>query len=571
MPRVPTYDGPQVAPARINTPYQNIQTSPVEFGGAAGRGLEQVAAGIGTTANLLARRAEEMRKEDDAAAAMEGYSKAGARIRDVLHDQEKGVLSRRGAQAMGALNDSKRELDAIYRDVSSGLKNEDQRRQFKQLFDRRQSAELDGVARHVARERQAYKDEATAALVTGAVEAAANGYRNRTAISEALSVSETAIRANGQGKPPEVIKQQLEAARSAIHRGVVERMSIDDPTGAKAYYDRVKGEVDGKDHAQIEKLLKDGVTRQVAQGHEDRIARTIGAGNLDDMLKEARKISDPAVRDDVVQRVKIRFAEHKATRDEAERANRDSAWGTILGGGGVDQVPTTVWSGLDGTTQKAMVDYVENRARRAARDNSDMGVYDKLNRMITSDLEGFKSYDILRHAPDLSERHLEKFLDLQRAARGADGDGKVTQLRTANQMVDDTLRKIGLDPSPPPDKRAEANRVALFRSRVQDELEALERREQRKAKPEDVQGILDRLIISGEVRGTGLLGLIRDPDKRLYEAEAGEEFFVSEVAALPRGERSKIEEALRRAGRPINDRAIVDLFNAAQKRKAETK
>jgi len=129
---------------------------------------------------------------------------------------------------------------------------------------RRRDASLDGVARHVARERQTYIGEVTDARVKGLVADAAAAFNDEGKVNGIISEADGAIREWGrrQGQAPEQIDLAARAARSSIRRSVVERMAIENPMAAQRYYEGVKADMDGATQQAIEKALKGAVDRQ---------------------------------------------------------------------------------------------------------------------------------------------------------------------------------------------------------------------------------------------------------------------------------------------------------------------
>jgi hypothetical protein len=90
---------------------------------------------------------------------------------------------------------------------------------------------------------------------------------------------------------------------------------------------------------------------------------------------------------------------------------------------------------------------------------------------------------------------------------------------------------------------------------VREAVRSQETRSGKNATDAEVQGIVDGLMIEGVTKK----GLIFDDKKRVYQLQPGEGVTVK-VTDVPRGERDKIEAALRNNNKPINDDTIVKLY-----------
>lgn len=566
MPRVPTYDTPQVAIRPVQTPYQDVRTSADDFGAMTGRALEAAGGQAMQVANVVDRRAEQMKKENDAAKALEVYSQASERIRGALHDPEKGIYTRRGKNALGAYDEVGKVYGDVEKEFTAQLGNDDQRRAFTAMWTRRRDNDLEGVSRHVASEREKWRIETAGAVVKGAVDDAVNNFGNPQAIGLSIVSARAAIRANLKGQSAEVIEEMERNAVSQIHKGVVERMAIDNPTAAKAYYEKNKAGVDGADHIHLEKLLKDGVTRQVAQQTTDAIMRGRDPLDLSGALAEARKITDPNVRDDVERRVHQRFNEAKAARDEVERGNRQEAWKYAAQPGvkSVDQIPLNVWSGLDGYSQSVIQKHLENKAK-GVEPPANPSLYSKLSGLAGDSPGKFVDYDLTQHIGQLPSSDYEKFVDLQRNMKL--GDAKAVErgenYKRAMSLAEIPLRAAGMDPTiTDKDGKPKAKKILEFQDALFRELDALHKDKGKRLTDEEIRGTVDRLLIKGRIRGTQVVPLIGSDDAKFaFQREDGAEFYVP-YSAIPKKERDVMVDRLKSRGLPHDERAVEDAYTA---------
>ncbi len=100
-----------------------------------------------------------------------------------------------------------------------------------------------------------------------------------------------------------------------------------------------------------------------------------------------------------------------------------------------------------------------------------------------------------------------------------------------------------------------------FERAIRSELGAEQKRVGRKLTPDERQSVIDGHLIEGEVVQPGAL---IDRDRKRYQTVGTPEakYFTPEgFDAIPAEERTKIEAALDRAGRPVTPAAIMDLWN----------
>ncbi|MCA3247396.1 MAG: hypothetical protein ING29_13065 [Azospirillum sp.] len=264
MPRVPAVTGQSVMPNAVPAPFQRVQATPADFGAGIGQALERTGGQVAQVGDRLKQREIEISRENDALAAEQAYAAFSDQERVFLNDPERGIFSRRGGNAIRAYEDATKWWDESTRAAVEGMANPNQQRLLRGILLRRRDASLDGVARHVARERQTYIGEVTDARVKGLVADAAAAYNDEGKVNGIILEADGALREWGRrmGQAPELIDLNARAARSSIRRSVIERMAIDNPMAAMRYYEANKGDLDGTTQQAIEKALKGAVDRQ---------------------------------------------------------------------------------------------------------------------------------------------------------------------------------------------------------------------------------------------------------------------------------------------------------------------
>lgn len=321
MPRVPQYER-QVSPGTPGTP----QAPQGAFG--SGQGTAAMGQALDTTAQDLEKRALQYKEEQDANKAMEAYTQAADRVRKNMYDPERGILNSRGKNALNSYQTTQEQLEKIHNETQKNLENDEQRRAFESMWNRKRTSVLESVARHQAKEHRTYKDETTQAMINTAIEDAAADPMNGRTLQDAQVMGETAIRANSQGKSPDVLDRQLSEFRTKLHGSVIERMAETDAKTARAYYEKNKDQMDGTTQTQVEKVLNHQGVRQESQAQADRIVGQ--TDRYQDQLAAAREIEDPEVRDDTVRRVKARHTEQEQAQKQARQDAYDSTIDQII-------------------------------------------------------------------------------------------------------------------------------------------------------------------------------------------------------------------------------------------------
>jgi len=271
MPRVPVVQGQNVMPTAVGNPFLRTQASPSDAG--SGEALARAGQQMAQAFDRMAARAIEIGKEDDALKVESAYARWSDRERAAFLDPERGIYARKGTNASGALEDATAWWDDNAKKAVAELDNPNQQRLLGSMLQRRRDSALDGVSRHVARERQTSMAETWQARLKS-IEADAGAYFNDPAkIDQLIEEADTGTVFWGQrqGQTREVLDQQRRAARSSIRATVVTRMAETDPLAAKAYYEKHKGEIDGGAQAALERSLKATVQQRQARDAVGRV------------------------------------------------------------------------------------------------------------------------------------------------------------------------------------------------------------------------------------------------------------------------------------------------------------
>lgn len=553
MPRVPQAER-QIATHALPGVRLGAQTSARTFGGALGEAAFQL--GL-----------EEKQKADQVA-VLDADRELIEHETTTLHDPQKGALNRRGRDAFGLPEEVLGGFDAKAAEIEKRLTNDQQRYSFRRSAIARR-LDLDRtVQRHVAGQIKAFDDQTTESYIANETDSAiASGDPERISLGLDRTRAALVDHQRRNGLPDVWLNQKIAAVSTKVHGGTIERLLANgQDVAAKAYYDAHKDEINGAALPQIEKAIEVGSTRGESQRQADAILlkhRDLGAA-----IAAARKIDNPTVRDATETRVKDYFATARAAEEERRtQAFRRAARALEQGGGVMERVsPGDIALLADDPGKLHALETRSRQVREGVEPVTDYQRYYDLMGLASEDAtrSKFLRTDLMEHRHELSNRHFEELTRLQSTLRsGKAEDETLDGYRTKKQVVDDALASVKIDPTPKPGTK-NAEKVNVFRRRVDEEVLALQRQTGKKATSKDVQEIVDRLMIQGKVPGSGY---IFDDTKRLYELKPGEGFAV-DADEIPIAEREKIEQALKRNGRPVTPATIVELFRLKHLKRA---
>lgn len=550
MPRVQAYGQQQVRRAALPTARRTVQPDPDASGAGLGQALTQ---SFGT---LSIRIADQARLKADQLALLSADRQLAEWENARLYDPEKGALALKGKDTFALPETLRDEFDQVAGQIEAGLTSDRQRLAFQRTrVSRAQSIDLT-VRRHVFGQMQAYDQEETAAYVKAATQAAVANAMDPARVSSELGRAVAAVRdhAKRSGMGPEATNERVLATQTAVHTGVIDRLLTgEQDQAARVYFDAVKDQIDGGAIARVEKALAEGSLRGESQRQADSITRA--GGTQAQRLEKVRAIENPELRDAVQQRVLQDWSlEQQAARESAENLMVTAA--NAIDKGGIRAVSPSLWSQLEPGQRVALESYAKRHATGADGGDSDAGLvtFYQLRRMAVDDPEKFKQENLLMHIGKLGKTEFKQIVDLQadlRKGGSARSDEERAGFRTELQVVDDTLAQHQV---PTSGKDADQALLARFRRTVSERVAVLEKSTNKKATEQDVQAIADDIITRGVAVPGGLI------DRLLGRPYIGKRLVDVTVADIPRATRRQIEQALTRAGAPVNDQTIVQTF-----------
>jgi len=267
--------------------------------------------------------------------------------------------------------------------------------------------------------------------------------------------------------------------------------------------------------------------------------------SLDDMMAAAlaQAGDDPALRVKVQSHVVSEYNKQKAVFEAKRYKVQQSAYDHIDAGGTLATVPPDLLAAMDRETRSELIAYTKLRGQV----ETDWTVYYGLQRQAVDDPEKFASTNLLDYKARLSATEFKEFTGLQATIKKGDPNKELTGMRTGTAMVDGALKGLRLDPNAKAGT-ADAPKVEQFRRHVQQQVQAFETAKGKKATPDELQALIDKASIKVTFDPPGMFNSVNKPRYQLG------------IADVPATERTKIEDALKRAGRPVTDEMIVELF-----------
>lgn len=565
MPKVPVYGPNRVSQAPLNTPYQTTRgLSSAAFGAGIGQSLQEFGGGLQRVSDLIATRELQIAREDNEARARELDAQAASRIREIMNNPESGFLVSRGRNTLDSYTDTVKRINDVEQELSSQITNPEQAAMFRRYWLSRRERTLGAVDSHTARERVSWLNDVDETTIREAIDDALANRTNPVEIAKSLTQIDRTVdlQAARNGWSAEVAKSKKEQVRSALHKGVVDAFqSSGQYLTARQYYEALKEDIDPSVRAGLEKSLKEGVTRQVAQQASDSImARQL---SRTEALKLARRIKDPLIRDEVVKRVDMRYDEVQTARNENDRELRRSAISKVEQGK-IDQLTTDERDAMHRTA--GGMAGLERRAAQIASGhpiNSDPHVENELSRMSPEQLQAVDFTDS-RYVSGLDPSRYHTWLDRQSALNRARDPSAKSAMRTRTQMLKGAIDGAGIK---------SAKKQELLSLRLDERIAAYEQSTRKKAEPEDVRRFLDELMIQGEVKGSWV-----DVDRRRFEVTPEEEemFFIdqgfledqsstiSRLTGIPEKDLDSAARALGGVGIPVTIGNLRRLHEEAQ-------
>lgn len=557
MPTVPRYSLPQVEERPLTGVRSDVQMDREAFGG--GEALQNFTREIGRTATAFAQAKDDA----DQSVAKEAFVKAKMKKNQLTYGDvqtnTQGYLSFKGKSAFEVSDKYMEEYTKYGSELEGELNNEEQKSYFRQLFNTEVAAFDEDLKKHTFVEAKSFQTNTSKALISQYQEDAVLNYSDMGRVQKSMLDQEQEIRTAGEreGLPISAIDMQVKESHSATHSAIARRyMNNNDDINAKRYFDANKDDMTAKDRETLEKEIGDSTLKGQSQRMSDTLF-TKHPENMSAAIEEAKKISEPELRDETVRRVKDNYA----TKEAAERMDTEDlhrrATDIIDKTGDTDQIPPQDWARFSLSERSSLKSYAENR-KKGVQPTTDWDDYYSLKSMASAPQtkDKYLKLNLMTYRNKMADAEFKELVNLQTGLRN--GDERAEKLldgyRTDNMIVNDALNSAGFDTSGKASK-SDVEQVNRFRKMVDDQIIMYQRQTGKKATNDDVQRIVDNLM----VKGVTDKGFIWDTKKRLFEVDPGESFEL-DIDSVPKSEKAKIEEALRRRNIPVTDATVLELY-----------
>lgn len=546
--RVPTLDQPRVQSQPFNAPSVSVNAPSEAFGGGSvGESLAQSSTGIATSLTKFA--AEQKKLADDAQAR--DYDSELIKVQSNLYGK---MQSMRGKDAAGVLSMIDDEWTKSVSKLDKMLVNPEQQRAGKESSVSRYMTLYSQAQRHTADEMFRYNNESAENNIKLSQMSAAEAYQDEGAIQKSLANQRKSLeqleKQNGKGK--EWLQLAWDESQSKTHAAIINRyLANEDDVGAENYFKRNEKNIT-VDKDKIKELLESGSIR----GNSQRAVDTyLEKGLTETQAREQAKNdfnSNPRLREATEQRIESEYGIRKRAEDVANQIKLRGLYDQM---DKTKQMPTEdQMYGLSDSQKKSVLIYL-----KSAQENSDRPTntqfYYGLQEMAADPYtrKKFIEFPLEDHINEFSRKDYDTLFNLRTKLRNKEGDSDVASIAERNRVVNGTLLDMGIDPSAKGTEKKK--RIAAFNRALDSEIfNYMESSGGKKPSVQEIQGMADRL--AGEVVTDR--GFFYDTKKRLFEADEGT--LSVDIEDIPRGERVKIERALKSRGIPVTDENVITVY-----------
>jgi hypothetical protein len=562
---VPVYRERQVNVRPVSSFRRQTASTPQSEGAGVGAAL----AGFGDTLaqaglgglRLVQQQIEDERLRADRTAVTEAETRLGELEFNLLDAPDGAFNTQKGRDALGIRDSALSSFDEQAALIEGSLTSQRQKDAFAVARDRRRLGIQGKIANYTTQQLDAYETGVAKAGINTAASLAVTNAGNPARIAEELSRMEAIVtqHAGRLGlESPEERDAFLADIRSKVHVGVIDRLLAQGQSKtAQAYFEEVKGQIQGEELAKVERAMQVDTTKAQAQEAFDRIEAQ--GGTFAEKRDKAKAIDDPEVRDATLQYIEHEELIQERQERDANEARSRAVYDVLDTGKGIKAIPSSVWAEMSGPERSAARSYANSIADHgAAAIKTDMGTLYDLITLSSVNTDKFLKLNLMSYRNKLSNADLEQMMRKQADMRGGNAASEIFATEgIQNEVIDAGLAQMGLDMTPAelkkdPDALA---RINAFRRAVR---EAVDREGVPGKKPTraEIQAIVDTLAAeTGSIRQGWFSSR---PAYAFEEAQAQ----VESVSQVPIAERRKIEAALQRNRIPVTDARIVQLFNA---------
>ncbi|HEV8474597.1 MAG TPA: hypothetical protein VGR82_17600 [Methylomirabilota bacterium] len=592
MPRVEAYGQQRVGTDPISGQKKDAALTPDAAGGQFGETLARLG-----SAGLNEVRKRQMAERQRANELTELTAERQFNDLDTLylHDAQRGALNKGGREPMDLREQYTTEWDTSADEILKAAKNPEQQLALTRLRDRRRASFTDQYDSHASSQFAQYEVGEVNATLESSVQAASHavnlpGDQRVAAIAEQLAMQRRTIERYAERLKlgPEGGTALMQKLASATHVGVIEQLiAKQDDLAAEEYFTEVRDDIAAPQRADLAVKLENGSRDARAFAAADAIwaksAPDVGDDispiQLDKMEAAARAKfqKDPKAMRAAVQYLRDRKQGVDDARRERKNATDSTLWSAVASNKSLSAVRLMPEFRLaPGEEQLKVIDYYRReaehkeslaasresraytQAQRAERELEERG-YDTYLELKAdpAKLRAMTDGEILKMLPDVGQANVNRILNEREQLLKSKTADALDGFRTNQQIAEGALRKVGINTSDSEAARKSGDRARAdrFLSVLDTRVAALQGQTGKKVTNEEIERLADALLIEVHVGG--------DP-QRVFDVAPRDlpDWARHRLAAaeIPATDRRQIDDALRRAGRPVNDVERLKLY-----------
>lgn len=252
---VPTQELPGVANRALPAP--QVQSVGPDMSGYQ---LQQTVVGVGAD---LAQR--EMQRADNAA-LMDAEAKLSQNRLDLMFNQNGGVYTRQGKDALDITNQTLPQFDKQAEQIGMGLTNPRQKEQFQRIVQNQRLGLSGELNRYEHTQRNVFYDQADQANIATSLDGAVKYANDPEQVAFYRSKGAFVIGQMGErkGMAPQAVLEAQTQFDSQVASSVIQRLVTSDPLQAQQYYAQSAATMTAADQIKAQKLLGTSVRQQMA-------------------------------------------------------------------------------------------------------------------------------------------------------------------------------------------------------------------------------------------------------------------------------------------------------------------
>ena len=263
MPRVPTYDTPQVG----QQPGRAIELRGIAPDSSAiTEGLQSFQRG----AQILAAKE---REKADTALLLDADTQLTKWQQKAMYDENGGVFTRKGKNALDVTNQTLEQFEQAQEEIGKTLTNDQQKARFAQIVASRRNSLSNDLNRYEYSERQNYYGEVEKGQLETSMQGAALDYQDPAKVDGYRQKIDAVLASRAQrlGLSPEAAQAERLSTVSNMSTAVIQRMLVDSPQKAKSYFESFKDQMTAEDQIRASNGIDQGFRRLEAEARQRQI------------------------------------------------------------------------------------------------------------------------------------------------------------------------------------------------------------------------------------------------------------------------------------------------------------